>query len=57
MSIENGKVCCNCCHCIRSHDDKYGIIICQCDVYDRYLSYAETMSGWCKRWAKEDERC
>jgi len=57
MSAENNKVCCNCCHCIRSHDDKYDITVCRCDVYDRYLSYAETMSGWCRYWAKEVERC
>ena len=59
MSVDNGKVCCNCRHCIRRHDDKYDIIVCRCDVHDRYLSYAEVMSGWCRRWAKErraDER-
>jgi len=59
MSVDNGKVCCNCRHCIRSHDDKYDIIVFRCDVHDRYLSYAEVMRGWCRRWAKErraDER-
>ena len=55
MSVENGKVCCNCRHCIRSHDDKYDIVICRCEVYDRYLSYADVMASVCKRWAKKKE--
>ena len=56
MSAENGKVCCNCRHCIRSHDEKYGIVVCRCEKYDnRYLSYAEVMAGWCRHWAKEQE--
>lgn len=53
MSAENGKVCCNCRHCIRSHDEKYDITVCRCEKYDRYLSYAEIMGGWCKAWKKE----
>ena len=55
MSAENGKVCCNCRHCIRIEDKKYNTVYCQCDIYDRYLSYAEVMDGWCRRWAKEQE--
>lgn len=53
MSAENGKVCCNCRHCIRIRDEKYDMIVCRCEVYDAYLSYVEIMSGYCKRWAKE----
>ena len=53
MSAENGKVCCNCRHCIRSRDEKYDITVCRCEEHDRYLSYAEIMGGWCKAWKKE----
>ena len=53
MSAENGKVCCNCRHCIRSHDDKYNITVCRCEKHDRYLSYADVMIGCCRHWAKE----
>ena len=52
MSVENEKVCCNCRHCIREHDEKYDMIVCWCKRHNRYLSYAEVMSGFCKRWAK-----
>jgi hypothetical protein len=55
MSAENNKVCCNCRHCIRSRDEKYDITVCRCKKRDRYLSYAEIMSGWCKAWKKEKE--
>lgn len=55
MSAENGKVCCNCRHCIRSWDKKYDITVCQCEINKIHLSYAEVMNGWCKRWAKEKE--
>ena len=55
MSVENGKVCCNCRHCIRSEDQKYDITVCQCEISKIYLSYAEVMDGWCRHWAKEQE--
>ena len=54
MSAENGEVCCNCAHCIRSHDEKYDITVCRCKKYDRYLSYAEAKGVWCKEWKKEN---
>ena len=53
MSAENGKVCCNCRHCIRSRDKKYDIIVCRCEINKIYLSYAEVRSGWCRHWAKD----
>lgn len=53
MSAENGKVCCNCRHCIRSHDKKYDITVCRCEISKTYLSYAEIMGSWCRHWAKE----
>lgn len=55
MSERNGKVCCNCAHCIRSHDAKYNIVACRCEKHDIYLSYAEVMVGWCKAWKKKAE--
>lgn len=51
----SNKVCCNCRYCIRSRDAKYNIIVCRCEMYDKYLSYAEVMAGWCKAWEKEQE--
>ena len=55
MSVENGKVCCNCRHCIRSEDQKYNIIVCRCEVFGRYLSYADVMASCCERWEKKKE--
>lgn len=55
MSVENGRVCCNCRHCIRSRDDKYNMIVCRCEVFDRYLSYAQVLAGCCERWEEENE--
>lgn len=55
MSVKNGKICCNCLHCIQSRDEKYGIIVCRCKRHNVYLPYAEVMSGWCKAWKKEQE--
>lgn len=53
MSEKNGKVCCNCRHCIRSHDDKYDMTVCRCDIDNERLSYMQVMAGWCKHWSKE----
>lgn len=55
MSAENKKVCCNCRHCIRRRDEKYDMIVCRCEKYDRYLSYAEVMGGLCKGWKKKEK--
>lgn len=55
MSVENGKVCCNCRHNIRKQDEKYDMIICRCEIHNHYMSYAQVMEGWCRRWAKEKE--
>ena len=55
MSVENGKVCCNCRHNIRDKDDD-DRILCWCNIEGRYLSYAEVMmTGWCRHWAKDKE--
>lgn len=55
MSAENGKVCCNCRHCIRNYDEKYDMTVCRCEKHDLYLSYPEVVGGWCKAWKKEKE--
>lgn len=55
MSKENRKVCCNCRHCIRRRDEKYDMIVCRCEKYDKYLSYAEVMGSLCDAWEKEKE--
>ena len=55
MSAENGKVCCNCRHCLREKDKKYDIIICRCEYKNIYLHYAEVMGDWCRHWSKARE--
>ena len=55
MSAENGEVCCNCAHCIRSRDEKYGIVVCRCEKNKIYLSYADVMAWWCKAWKKKED--
>jgi len=52
MSIENGKVCCNCRHDIRTKD-KDGDIKNTCDIDGSYIGYVKCMTGWCRHWAKE----
>lgn len=51
MSEKNGKVCCNCRHCIRKGE--IGSISCYCDINGAYLGYISVMTKWCRRWAKE----
>lgn len=54
MSAENGKVCCNCRHDIRTKD-KSGDIKNTCDIDGSYIGYVRCMTGWCRHWAKESE--
>ncbi len=54
MSAEDGKVCCNCRHCIRE-DDEALHTHCYCEVEKRYLGYGAVMEWWCRHWAKEKE--
>lgn len=54
MSVENGKICCNCRHNIRQVATVYPPIIeCRCDLDNHYIAYVECMEHWCKHWAKE----
>ena len=55
MSVENGKVCCNCRHCIRERDEETLYTRCHCEVDEKFLSYVTVMTWWCKHWAKEKE--
>ena len=55
MSVETKKVCCNCRHNIRSHDEEYNMIVCHCEVHNKYLSYMAVMGNSCRHWAKEKE--
>lgn len=56
MAIDkDSKVCCNCRHCIRIKDVESGYVWCRCDTKDAFLSYAQVMAGWCRRWAKDRE--
>ena len=54
MSEENGKVCCNCRHNKRYHDEG-GMVYCECEVSGEWLGYEKVMEGWCRHWAKESE--
>ena len=53
MSVENGRVCFNCQHCLREWDGSD--CRCRCDVSGDYLGYVRVMEGWCRHWAKEKE--
>ena len=55
MSVENGKICCNCRHNRRDTDEKRDMILCWCNIEGRYLSYPEVMEGWCRHWSKDKE--
>lgn len=55
MSVENGKVCCNCRHCKRIIKEHGKRIECRCDRDNAYLTYMNVMSYWCRHWAKERE--
>ena len=54
MSVENGKVCCNCRHCKRITKEK-GFIECRCDIDNFYLTHITVLTHWCRHWAKESE--
>lgn len=53
MSVENGKVCCNCRHNIRIAR-KY--CRCYCEIDKEYMTYAKVMTGWCRHWATDAEK-
>ena len=55
MSVENGKVCCNCRHCKRIQKENGTLIECRCDRDNAYLTYATVLGHWCRHWAKERE--
>ena len=51
MSEENGKVCCNCRHNIRTQAED--IITCHCEMDEHYIGYIAYFEGWCRHWAKD----
>ena len=52
MSVENGKVCCNCRHNIRT-GGKIDFVKCRCDIDGSWLSYVTVMTHWCRHWSKD----
>lgn len=50
MSEENGKVCCNCRHNIRTGQG--ADIRCHCDMTGDYLGYVGVMTYWCRHWSR-----
>lgn len=46
MSEENGKVCCNCRHNIRTQSED--IITCHCEMDEHYIGYIAYFEGWCR---------
>ena len=53
MSAENGKVCCNCRHCIRKRDEETLYTRCHCEVDGHYIGYVECHEGVCKYWSED----
>jgi hypothetical protein len=54
MSEENGKVCCNCRHCIRyQKGGQINYVTCHCDIDGSWLSYITVMTHYCRHWSKE----
>ena len=58
MSVETGKACCNCRHCIRQWETKDRVGMCQtyCEIDNHYICYVECHEGWCRHWSKKRER-
>ena len=54
MSVENGKVCCNCRHNIRKSKKDY--IECHCDIDNHYIGYVACMEYWCRHWATDKKK-
>ena len=53
MSVENGKVCCNCRHCISSGEEIN--IECHCDIDGSWLSYVTAMTHCCRHWSRDKD--
>lgn len=51
MSVENGKVCCNCRHNIRIGE--ITSIECHCDLDNHYIGYIDCMTHWCRHWSRD----
>lgn len=51
MSVDNGKVCCNCRHNIRTGE--IDNIQCHCEIDGSYIGYVQCMEHWCRHWSKE----
>jgi len=51
MSEENGKVCCNCRHNIRTGEITN--IECHCDLDNHYIGYIACMTHCCRHWSRE----
>ena len=47
----NGKVCCNCRHCIRT--ELGDSIQCHCDISGERQGYLTVMTYWCRHWSRE----
>lgn len=61
MSEQNGKVCCNCRHCIRKKSyvgmlNGGYMVACYCDIDSSYLGYIVVMTHWCRHWSKERDK-
>ena len=56
MSVENGKVCCNCRHNIRIHNIDGFVKYCKCDIDESHIGYVRCMEGWCRHWATDKKK-
>lgn len=60
MSVENGKVCCNC-RRRKLVVEFYGVnrervVGDYCEVTKKPINYVQVHEGWCRHWAKEKEK-
>lgn len=51
MSVDNGKVCCNCRHNIRTGEVTN--IKCHCDIDGSYIGYVQCLEYCCRHWSPD----
>lgn len=56
MSEENGKVCCNCRHCIRIGRKINFVTWYRCDIDGTWLSYITVIEHSCRHWNRDKEQ-
>lgn len=52
--MSKNRVCCNCCHNIRTDSDEYAMVLCYCEIDGHYIGYVKCMEASCRRWASDE---